>query len=125
MGLDYKSIHACPNDHVLFRKELANETKCPKWHASHYREDVQGDMIPHKVLRHFPLLPCIKRMFRCKGIANLMSWHASNKSTDGRMCVPSDSLAWKHVDEKWPELKGDPRHLCLGLASHGVNPFGL
>ena len=24
LGLDYEGIHACPNDHVLFKKELAN-----------------------------------------------------------------------------------------------------
>ena len=108
LGLDYESIHACPDDHVLFRKELANKTECPKHHASHYREDVQGDKIPHKVLRHFPLVPRMKHMFRCKGIANLMSWHASNKSIDGRMHVPSDSLSWKHVEEKCLEFKVDP-----------------
>ena len=64
-------------------------------------------------------------MFRCKGIVNLMPWHASNKSTNDKMCVPLDSPVWKHVEEKWHEFKGDPRHLCLGLASNGVNPFGL
>ena len=56
-----------------------------------YKEDVQGDMIPHKVLRHFSLIPRIKHMFRCKGIANCMSWHDSTKSTDYKMHVPSDS----------------------------------
>ena len=25
LGLDYKSIHACPNDHVLFKKDLEND----------------------------------------------------------------------------------------------------
>ena len=29
LELDYDSIHACPNDHVLFKKELANEIECP------------------------------------------------------------------------------------------------
>ena len=81
--------------------------ECPKCHASRYREDLQGDKIPQKVLRHFPLIPRIKHMFRCKGIADLMSWHALNRSTDGKMRVPSDSPAWKHVEEKWPEFKED------------------
>ena len=40
LGLHYESIHACPNDHVLFRKELANEVLCPQCGASQYREDV-------------------------------------------------------------------------------------
>ena len=85
LGLHYKSLHACPNDHVLFKKELANEVLCPQCGASQYREDVQGNKVPSKVLRHFPLIPRIKHMFRCKEIASLMSWHADNKSTDGTM----------------------------------------
>ena len=36
LGLDYECIHACPNDHVLFRKELANEVLCPQCGASRY-----------------------------------------------------------------------------------------
>ncbi|MCO5556418.1 hypothetical protein L7F22_009967 [Adiantum nelumboides] len=125
LGLDYESIHACPNDHVLFRKELAKEVHCPQCHASRYREDVQGNKVPAKVLRHFPLIPRIKHMFRCKEIAGLMSWHANNKSIDGMMRVPADSPAWKHIETKWPWFEREPRHLRLGLGTDGVNPFGL
>ncbi|MCO5608035.1 hypothetical protein L7F22_062238 [Adiantum nelumboides] len=125
LGLDYESIHACPNDHVLFRKELAKEVHCPQCHASRYREDVQGNKVPAKVLRHFPLIPRIKHMFKCKEIAGLMSWHANNKSIDGMMRVPADSPAWKHIETKWPWFEREPRHLRLGLGTDGVNPFGL
>ena len=54
-----------------------------------------------------------------------MSCHALKKSTDDKMCVPSDSPAWKHVEEMWPKFKGELRHLHLELAYDGVNPFGL
>ena len=36
LGLDYECIHACPNDHVLFSKGLANEVLCPQCGASRY-----------------------------------------------------------------------------------------
>ena len=85
LGLYYESIHACSNDHVLLRKEFANVVLCPRCDASRYQEDVQGNKVPSKVLRHFPLIPCIKHMFRCKEIASLMSWNADNKSIDGTM----------------------------------------
>ena len=81
--------------------------------------------VPSKVLRHFPLIPHIKHMFRCKEIGSLMSWHADNKSTDDTMRVPSESPAWKHIDSKWPMFEREPRHLRLGLGTDGVNPFGL
>ena len=108
LGLDYECIHACPNDHVLFRKELANEVRCPRCGASRYQEDVQGNKVPSKVLRPFPLNPHIEHMFRCKEIVSLMSWPIDNKSTDGTMRVPSDSPAWKHIDSKWPMFERDP-----------------
>ena len=41
LGLDYESLHACPNDHVLFQKELTNEEQCPQCDASLYHKDVQ------------------------------------------------------------------------------------
>ena len=40
LGLDYKGIHACPNDHVLLRKELANKVLCPQCGASQYEGEV-------------------------------------------------------------------------------------
>ena len=125
MGLDYKSIHAYPSDHVLFQQELANEEQCPQCDVSRCCKDVQGNKIPNKVLRHFLLIPQIKHMFRCKEIASLMSWHAKNQSIDNTMCVHVESSAWKHIDSKWPMFEREPRHLRLGLGIDGVNPFGL
>ena len=73
VGFDYEAIHACHNNHVLFRKELVYEVCCPWCGASHYQEDAQGNRVLSKVLRYFPLSPHIKHMFRCKKIASLMS----------------------------------------------------
>ncbi|MCO5569333.1 hypothetical protein L7F22_023045 [Adiantum nelumboides] len=42
---------------------------------------------------------------------------------DGMMRVPADSPAWKHIETQWSEFGLEPRHLRLGLASDGVNPF--
>ena len=53
-----------------------------------------------------------------------MAWHSMSRSSDGMMRTPTNSHAWQHIDVKWPQLKKEPRHLCLGLAMDGVNPFG-
>ena len=37
MGLQYKKIHACPNDCILYRKEFEGEHKCPHCGASRYK----------------------------------------------------------------------------------------
>lgn len=42
-------------------------------------------------------------MFPYKSIASLMSWHVKGSSKDGKIRVPSDSEAWKHIDKQWPE----------------------
>lgn len=124
VGLDYNIIHACPNDCVLYRGDIARLEHCPKCKAPRYRKDVQGNEVPSKVLRHFPLIPRIRHMFRCKSIASLMTWHVSGKSKDDKLRVPADCKAWKHIDAQWPEFGQEPRNLRLGLSTDGVNPFG-
>lgn len=64
-------------------------------------------------------------MFKCLDIAKLMTWHATNRSTDNVLRIPADSTAWQHIEQQWPEFKMEPCHLRLGLAMDGVNPFGL
>ncbi len=53
-----------------------------------------------------------------------MTWHSRNKSTDGKVCHVLDNKAWAHIDRTWPESRGEPRNVKLGLATNGVNPFG-
>lgn len=53
IGMDFKSYHACPNDCILYRHEYTDMLECPKCGKSRYRQDVQGEQVPAKVLRHF------------------------------------------------------------------------
>ena len=50
-GMDYRMVHACPKDCVLFEEEYADHVACPKCEASRYRTDTQGTKIPQKVRR--------------------------------------------------------------------------
>lgn len=59
-------------------------------------------------------------MYRCKSISELLTWHSTNKSSDGLVRHVPDSQAWAHIDRTWPEFGNDPR---LGLSLDGVNPF--
>ena len=52
-----------------------------------------------------------------------MRWHADNRSPDGIMRHPVDSVAWKHIDQLYPDFVADPHSVRLGLASDGFNPF--
>ena len=84
LGLGYENIHTCVNGCVLFRKNLASEIECPKCKEGRYKLGLKSNSAPRKVLRHFPLIPWLLRMYRCRDIAELMQWHAQNKSTDGK-----------------------------------------
>lgn len=126
LGMDYNRIHACVNDCILFRHEHAYATHCTKCKEPRYKEgNVTSSTIPRKVLRHFPIIPRIQHMFKSKSFAELITWHARSRSSDGIMRVPADSPAWQHIESMWPIFKEDPRHLRLGLGSDGVNPFGM
>lgn len=125
VGMRYETIHACPNDCCLYRNSHAFETHCYKCGAPRYRSDLQGTKTPQKVLRHMPIIPRIQHMYRVKSLAELMSWHATHRSTYDIIRIPADGKAWKHIESKWPEFKIEPRHLRLGLATDGVNPFGV
>jgi len=56
LGQGYESIHVCKN-YVLFWGDREKLQVCPKCKESRW-EDADGSRwVPHKVLRHFPLIP--------------------------------------------------------------------
>ncbi len=55
-----------------------------------------------------------------------MRWHKEELVDDGKVRHPTNSLAWKHVDEKYRDrFASDPRNVRLGLALDGFNLFGM
>jgi hypothetical protein len=127
LGLTYNSIHACEKGCVLFRGELSDAMQCPKCGGRRYRDEAR-QMFPVKVLRHFPVIPRLQRMFRSPAISKLMVWHAENRSDgpggDGLVRHPCDSKAWQHFHANVdPTFAYDPRNAHFALAADGVNPF--
>lgn len=123
LGLNYDTIHACPDGHVLFRKEHSNKATCPVCGKHRYLDHGKSKQ-PAKVLRHFPIIPRLQRMFRSRAISELMRWTSENKSTDGQQRHIGDSKQWKGVDVMYTEFAKEARNVRLGLSLDGVNPFG-
>ena len=121
LGLVYDTIHCCPHNCVLFRGNLVDASICPKCNANRFVRR----SVPAKVLRHFPIIPRVKRMFSIKEKAELFSWHHFNKSKDGLMRHPADSPQWANIDMEFPEFGSEPRNLRVFLSVDGVNPFGM
>ncbi|XP_074323624.1 uncharacterized protein LOC141660531 [Apium graveolens] len=128
LGLEYIKFHACPNDCVLYRGPiLESSSECPKCHLSRWKVGKDGQVrvnVPAKVMWYFPIIPRFKRMFKSSSTAELMSWHANNRSKDGKMRHPSDSPSWRNVDCRWPEFGREARNIYLGLAADGPQEPG-
>jgi hypothetical protein len=79
MGLEHVSIHCCRDGHVLYEgKDHQHLEECLKYSLPWY---IQGsNKVPVKVLRYFPLIPCLQRLYRCRAVAELLKSHVTNQS---------------------------------------------
>lgn len=90
LGLDYVKIDACVNNCILYRKEYVNLEQCPKCGEKRWTmrkgkdsnsEVASGNLnnkkkgISRKILRYFPIIPRLQRLFMTKGTAKEMRWH--------------------------------------------------
>ncbi|KAG8478881.1 hypothetical protein CXB51_028726 [Gossypium anomalum] len=80
---------------------------------------------PVKILLYFPLIPRLQRLFMLSKTVESMRWHHDERTDDGLLRHPVDSLAWKLFDNKFPSFASDPRNVRLGLAVDGFNPFKI
>jgi hypothetical protein len=127
LGLSYNSIHACPKGCVLFRGDHTAAIRCSKCNESRYKDE-RRQKFPVKVLRHFPVLHRVQRIFRNPTISKLLHWHSENRSNreggDNLVRHPCDSKAWHHFHSNVdPSFGNDNRNLRFALAADGVNPF--
>jgi hypothetical protein len=124
LGLSFQSIHACPNGCVLFRGVHKDAMVCPDCRSM--RMVRRGSsMVPQRVLRYFPIIPRLKRMFRSPLQAAAMTWHARVDPRDKLVRHVSQGRAWAHVNTSphFENFGDDPRNLRLGLTTDGINPF--
>ena len=124
LGLGYVSIHVCFNNCILFRKQYANHDNCPVCGLSRWKDPARKK-IPQKVLRHFPLVPRLRRMFLSKKGAEEAQWHKLKRQpSEKELSYPVDSDAWKDFDKQYPDFAKDAKNIRLGIATDGFNPFG-
>ncbi|GJX26679.1 uncharacterized protein Tco_0232975 [Tanacetum coccineum] len=133
LGLSYQKIHVCPNDCMLYLRKRKSQQSCHICNASRYKSDLRDEngksSKSHKsnkhakVLRYFPLILRLKRLYISEKTAKDMRWHAMGLTKDGKLRHPTDGLAWKAFDARYPKFAFDPRSVRLGLASDGFNRF--
>ncbi|XP_024015958.1 uncharacterized protein LOC112089209 [Eutrema salsugineum] len=127
--MDYEKIHACINDCCLFRKKLKKLDNCLKCKTPRWKTNLQTSElkkgVPQKVLRYFPIILKLKRMFRSEQTAKELRWHFTNKSNDGKLCHPVDSVTWDQMNSKYSLFAAKSRNIRLGLSTDGFNPFSM
>jgi len=124
LGLKHEAIHCCPDGHVLFRGDKADLTTCPEPGCGKSRFLEGSSTIPCKVLRYFPIIDQLQQMFRCPQVAEMMTFHETNRSKEPYMKSIVDGEQWKQVNEMYPDFAAYSRNLRLGLVGDGVNPYG-
>ena len=124
IGMKYQTIHAYPNDHILYHKQHEFATKFPNCHISRYRSNQITKKLLHKFLWCIPIIPRLQRLFRCPSLVEFMDYHVHNRCKDDIMQMPIDGFSFKEIEETWSHFKEEPRNLKLSLAADGVNPYG-
>jgi len=54
MGMEYKKIHACPNDCIIYRKDFELLKICPRSGLSHYKLKQKDDDTIEEMEKHGP-----------------------------------------------------------------------
>jgi len=57
-------------------------------------------------------------------LVELCTWHKNNVFANGLVKSVPNSVAWKHIIEKWLEFANDARNIRLKLVLNEVKPFG-
>ncbi|XP_042950382.1 uncharacterized protein LOC122282501 [Carya illinoinensis] len=125
LGFNYVKIHACPNDCMLFWNNDADKEFCPKCNELRW-ESTSGKKgkIPQKVLRYFPLISRLQRLFMSKDIAKSMKWHREQRVDDhSTLRHLVDFKMWRQFDKDHSWFAQDARNLRLGLANDGFNLY--
>ena len=118
-GKDYENLDACPVCKALRYKIRRDEDV----------GDLQGhrDKMkrgPTKVMWYFPIIPCLKRLFRNKAHAKLMRWHAEERKQDNLLRHPADGSQWRKIDREFKTFsENGERNIRFGLSTDGFNPF--
>jgi hypothetical protein len=123
IGMDYQTIDACPNDHIIYYKQHDLKIECLQCFINRYRTNQVKKRVPQKVLRHIPIIPCLQRLFKCESIAKFMDYHARNRSEDGILRMPANGSQFREIEGKWADFKDEPHNVRLSLAADDVNPF--
>jgi hypothetical protein len=130
--MEYEKIDACKDNCMIFYKEHKHETKCLKCGKSRFVKLInEGDekvtmKVAHKQLCYMPLTPRMKWLFLSKKTTRHMWWHKEGVRENNQVMMhPSDSEAWKALDDFDADFVRDARNVGIGLATDGFSLYNM
>ncbi|XP_025822280.1 uncharacterized protein LOC112898099 [Panicum hallii] len=117
LGFGYVSIDVCKYDCALFSKDHEGDDHCPVFGFTRWKVNKEcRKKVPHKVLRYFPIIPRLQRLFMSKQRAQYARWHKEKRvPVENEMRHPADGEAWTDFDETFKSFVDDPRNLRLKM----------
>ena len=79
VGLGYQTIHVCKFDCALFWGDHKDDTHCHVCGLSRWRDPTTIKKVAHKVLRYFPIIPRLQRIFVSKEMSTHTRWHKEKR----------------------------------------------
>jgi len=131
--MEYKKIHACPNDCILYRKDFELLENCSRCGLSRYKlkqkdddiiEEIEKNGPPIKVMWYLPIISRMKRLFANPNDAKNHKWHADERKCDAMYPHSANSIQWKKFDDEFPGFGNESRNIRLGLTIDKMNLFG-
>jgi hypothetical protein len=120
--MEYEKIDVCKDNYMIFYKEHKNETKCLKCGKPRFVKVINEDgekvttKTTHKQLCYMPLTSQMKWLFISKKTTRHMRWHNEGVRENDQVIVhPSDSEAWKTLDDFDPDFTRDAQNVRIGL----------
>ncbi|KAM6542624.1 hypothetical protein CsatB_007071 [Cannabis sativa] len=113
LGLGYETIDVCKYNYALFWKENEKKKKYVRFVARVVgkRERETEKKVARKVLRYFPLIPRLKRLYSSRHSAEDMWWHYSKRpKEDGVLRHPTDAEELKQFDRRPPSFALEPEN---------------
>ena len=71
IGIEYQTIHACPNDHIIYHKQHEIATQFLNCHIIRYWSYQLTKKVPHKVFWYIPIILRLQALFSALAWNNL------------------------------------------------------
>ena len=89
LGIDYKKIHACPNNCILYRGEYKSLENCPKCGQSQWKlerkKERKSTGVPEIFLWYLPPILRFNKLFHNISHVKNLTWHKDGMKDDSQM----------------------------------------